>query len=139
MAGRRSPKAEFKGGTAIGLLRHIVVADTDAEARRIMKPAFEHHAKSLNWIRNHNADKAADFDARHAGAHRELNFEACEANGMAVAGSPDTVVEKLAGMVDKLGINYLLAYLFFGDMTLATAQRSLALFTSEVMPRLKDL
>src|SRR3984893_1604502 len=43
-AGAAVPKPEFPGGTAIGLLRHIVVAETDAEARRIAKPAIEHHA-----------------------------------------------------------------------------------------------
>src|SRR5579863_4768303 len=47
-----APKAEFKGGAAVGILRHIVVADSDAEARRIAKPAFEYHLNSLNWLRN---------------------------------------------------------------------------------------
>jgi hypothetical protein len=35
-----------------------------------------------------------------------------------------------------MGINYLLTYLLFGTMPLATALRSLALFSSEVMPRI---
>jgi alkanesulfonate monooxygenase SsuD/methylene tetrahydromethanopterin reductase-like flavin-dependent oxidoreductase (luciferase family) len=54
--GPAQPKAEFGGGTAIGLLRHIVVADTDAEAERIAAPAIEHHAGHLNWLRKRHGD-----------------------------------------------------------------------------------
>ena len=39
----------------------------------------------------------------------------------------------------ELGVNYLLTYLFLGAMTLEEALRSLALFSSEVMPRLAQL
>jgi hypothetical protein len=36
-------------------------------------------------------------------------------------------------------VNYLLTYLLLGTMTLAQALRSLALFSSEVMPKLAKL
>ena len=39
----------------------------------------------------------------------------------------------------ELGINYLLSYLFLGNMTFADASRSLALFSTEVMPHLETL
>jgi hypothetical protein len=45
-------------------------------------------------------------------------------------------IEKQAA---ALGINYLLTYLFLGTMTLAEAMRSLELFSTEVMPKLKHL
>src|SRR5258708_37550442 len=54
------PKPEFPGGTAIGLLRHIVVAETDAEARRIAGPAIAHHSASLNHLRNTQNAPVAD-------------------------------------------------------------------------------
>ena len=41
--------------------------------------------------------------------------------------------------VAALGINYLLSYLFLGSMTLPEALRSLALFSTEVMPHLAKL
>jgi hypothetical protein len=41
--------------------------------------------------------------------------------------------------VVALGVNYLIAYLFLGSMTLAQALRSLALFGSEVMPGIARL
>src|SRR6516225_8193619 len=50
--GPAQPKAEFPGGTAIGVLRHIFIADTDAEAKRFGKPAMELHLAHLNWLRD---------------------------------------------------------------------------------------
>ena len=47
--------------------------------------------------------------------------------------------DEIERQVGELGVNYLLTYLFLGTMTLEEAQRSLALFASEVMPRLTQL
>lgn len=130
------PKPEFSDGHATGLLRHIYVADTDEEALRIAKPALEYHAASLNWLRER---AGGDNFAKRAGIHRGADFESWANMGMAIAGSPDTVRAKLTEQINKLGINYLIAYLFFGTMTLADALRSQALFVSEVMPHLDNL
>src|SRR5262249_9225833 len=53
--GAAAPKPEFRGGAAFGILRHIVVAETDEEARRIAKPNVEHHLASLNWLRKRHS------------------------------------------------------------------------------------
>jgi alkanesulfonate monooxygenase SsuD/methylene tetrahydromethanopterin reductase-like flavin-dependent oxidoreductase (luciferase family) len=50
------PKAEFAGGAVIGVMRHVIVADTDAEAHRIAKPAMEVHLANLNWLRIKQGD-----------------------------------------------------------------------------------
>ena len=130
------PKPEFPGAVAIGLLRHIVVAETDAEARRIAKPNIEYHSASLNYLRRTQPSTLADS---RANVHRGTTFEEWEADGMAIAGSPATVLAALERQAAQLGINYLLSYLFFGTMTLGQALRSLELFRAEVMPRLADL
>jgi alkanesulfonate monooxygenase SsuD/methylene tetrahydromethanopterin reductase-like flavin-dependent oxidoreductase (luciferase family) len=57
---------------------------------------------------------------------------------MVIAGTPDTVVREIECQVGMTGINYLIAYLFFGAMSAAQAHRSLSLFRSEVMPRIKE-
>lgn len=134
--GPAQPKAEFAGGAAIGLLRHIVVADTDAEAARIAKPAIEHHAGSLNWIRKRHGD--TDFTGR-ANVHRGETFESWRDMGMVIAGSPDTVVREIERQAAMTGINYLITYLFFGSMSAAQAHRSLNLFRNEVMPKIRGL
>jgi alkanesulfonate monooxygenase SsuD/methylene tetrahydromethanopterin reductase-like flavin-dependent oxidoreductase (luciferase family) len=133
------PKPEFRGGTAIGLLRHIVVAETDAEALRIAKPAIAHHAASLNYLRRtQSAAPGAPTDPR-LNIHRGTTFEEWEQEGMAIAGSPATVWAAIERQARELGINYLLSYLFFGAMTLAEALRSLELFRAEVMPKIEAL
>jgi alkanesulfonate monooxygenase SsuD/methylene tetrahydromethanopterin reductase-like flavin-dependent oxidoreductase (luciferase family) len=126
----------FSGGTAIGILRHIVVADTDADARRIAKPAFDYHLASLNWLRTLHG--STEFTGR-LNVQRGQTFEECVENGMAIAGTPDTVVAAIKKQAATLGINYLLTYLFFGTMAFADAERSLRLFRTEVMPKIADL
>jgi len=134
--GPRRPRDEFKGGTAVGLLRHIVVADTDEEARRIAKPALEYHAGSLNWLRKRSG--STEFTAR-TNIHRSESFEGWEGQGMAIAGNPDTVRRALTAQAERLGLNYLLAYLFFGTMSYADASRSQQMFVKEVMPALAEI
>ena len=58
---------------------------------------------------------------------------------MVIAGSPETVISEITQQAGMLGINYLLAYLFFGSMTLEDAMRSFKLFHEEVMPKLAKI
>ena len=127
------PKPEFPGGAVIGLSRVIFVAETDAEARRFGKPALDRHIGHLTWLR----DKLGPI----AGLSLPFGatYEDWVANGTAIAGTPQTVRTEIERQTAELGINYLLSYLFLGDMTLAQALRSLALFKSEVMPHLARL
>ena len=61
------------------------------------------------------------------------------ADGSAIAGSPKTVLAEIERQVAELGVNYLLTYLFLGNMTYREATRSLNLFSTEVMPKLAKL
>lgn len=131
-----APIAGFTGGAAIGALRHIVVAETEAEAVRIAKPAFEHHLANLNYLRNLHG--STEFTAR-LHVHQDLTFDDAVAHGMVLAGTPDAVTAKLAEQIEELGINYLVTYMLFGTMPLSDAMRSLLLFKQTVMPRLEPL
>jgi len=137
--GAAMPKPEFKGGAAIGILRHIVVAETDAEAQRIAKPAFEYHLKSLEWLRDQARAAGGSDLVTRLNVRRGTSFEECVGNGMILAGTPATVRAGLEREAAELGTNYLLAYLFFGTLTYAEAKRSLDLFAKDVMPQLEKL
>ena len=133
--GPESPKAEFPDGVAIGVSRQIVVADTDEEARRIAKPATEYHLDMLNYLRNkHGSTEFSNRLKIPGGAKYEDTVE----QGMVIAGSPRTVVAELKKQNAELGVNYLLAYMFFGTMSLTDAMRSLELFRTQVMPEIAD-
>jgi len=134
--GPAQPKAEFPGGAAIGLLRHIVVADTDAEAERIARPAVEHHAASLNWLRVRSG--STEFSNR-LNVHHGAGFDSWREKNMVIAGSPETVRVEIERQAEMLGLNYLLAYLYFGDMAFSDAKRSMALFATEIMPKLVEI
>jgi alkanesulfonate monooxygenase SsuD/methylene tetrahydromethanopterin reductase-like flavin-dependent oxidoreductase (luciferase family) len=134
--GAASPKAGFSGGAAIGVLRHIFVDQTDAEAKRWAKPAMERHLAHINWLRVKHGVGAAD--ARF-NTPRGATFEEGIAEGSVIAGSPQTVLAEIERQTMALGINYLLTYLFLGTMSLAEALRSLELFRTEVMPKLATL
>ncbi len=130
------PKAEFPGGAAIGVQRHIFVADTDAQAKRFAKPAMEVHLANLNWLRNMHGVTGLTSRLNVA---RGADYEACVADGTVISGNPETVRAEIERQVQELGVNYLLTYLFLGTMTLSDALRSLQLFSTEVMPRIAHL
>lgn len=130
------PKAEFPGGVAIGVMRHIFVGDTDAQAHDFARPAMQAHLTNINWLRVKHGVNAPDS---RIGAPRGATYEECLADGSVIAGSPARVREEIERQTAELGINYLLAYLFLGTMSLAEALRSLALFSGEVMPHIAAL
>jgi alkanesulfonate monooxygenase SsuD/methylene tetrahydromethanopterin reductase-like flavin-dependent oxidoreductase (luciferase family) len=130
------PKAEFPGGAAIGVQRHVFLADTEEEAARYAKPAMDLHLKNLNWLRDKHG--VTGLTSR-LNVPRGATYEECVADGTVIAGTPDKVTAEIERQVHELGVNYLLTYLFLGSMTLADALRSLSLFGSEVMPKLAKL
>ena len=134
--GPAQPKAEFPGGAAIGVQRHIFVADTDAAAARFAKPAMEVHLANLNWLRVKHG--VTGLTSR-LNVPRGANYQECVADGTVIAGNPETVRAEIERQAAELGINYLLTYLFLGTMALADALRSLQLFSTEVMPKLARL
>jgi alkanesulfonate monooxygenase SsuD/methylene tetrahydromethanopterin reductase-like flavin-dependent oxidoreductase (luciferase family) len=112
---------------AIGRL--VVVADTDDEALRIGRRAYPVWHESFHFLYHAYGRAPVQGDRPHA-------FDAMIADGRAIAGSPATVRAALRRQLDETGANYVMGQFTFGDMTLAEATRSIALFAAEVMPNL---
>jgi alkanesulfonate monooxygenase SsuD/methylene tetrahydromethanopterin reductase-like flavin-dependent oxidoreductase (luciferase family) len=134
--GAAQPKAEFPGGAAIGVQRHIFVDDTDAKATAWAKPAMEAHLKHINWLRTKHGVTGL---TTRLNVVRGATFEECVEEGSVICGSPSTVTAEIERHVRELGINYLLTYMFLGTMSLSDALRSLQLFSTEVMPKVARL
>ena len=135
------PKAEFKGGVAIGVSRQVVVAETEAEARRIAEPNAALHHHNLTWLIQRNA-KAADQTTNLAvrlNIPLAASYEDALRDGTLIAGTPDQVRAEIERQVEILGVNYLITYPYFGNMELGEAMNSLRLFSTEVMPRIAHL
>jgi alkanesulfonate monooxygenase SsuD/methylene tetrahydromethanopterin reductase-like flavin-dependent oxidoreductase (luciferase family) len=109
----------------VGLLRNVIIGDTDGEAQRIAERVWRAFAANFNWLVNWLGIEPFPIPAEFAGA---------EAMGMAFAGSPESACAWIDRMRAEAGVNYLAAELVFGDMTSAEAERSVTLFGTEVMP-----
>ena len=97
---------------------------------------MEAHVAHVKWLATRHGDTAltsrlnVSFGASYEDARRRRHGDRRH------AGECAREIERQAA---TLGINYLLSYLFLGNMTLADALRSLALFSTEVMPHLAKL
>jgi alkanesulfonate monooxygenase SsuD/methylene tetrahydromethanopterin reductase-like flavin-dependent oxidoreductase (luciferase family) len=115
----------------IGAMRTVFVAETNAEAERIARPAYKTWFDSLAWLWIDNGGfppiaLSPDYDtAQNAGS--------------LIVGDPDTVRRPLAQQIDRCGFNYLVMLMAFGSLTHAQEMKSLALFRDEVMPSLAAL
>jgi alkanesulfonate monooxygenase SsuD/methylene tetrahydromethanopterin reductase-like flavin-dependent oxidoreductase (luciferase family) len=112
----------------VGGTRHIVVADTDAAAMSIARRAYPRWRASFRWLfERHNTEP------RIAALYPE-SFDGMVALDNAVAGSPKTVRDFIAAEIAATGVNYMLGWFAFGDMTLKESLHSIELFAREVMP-----
>ena len=111
----------------MGVSRHIVVADTDEEAKALVRPAYARWRGSMARLWE---DRGNGFPLA---AHLPLEWDTAEAMGHGCAGSPDTVRAFVAREA-AAGITYFVSALAFGDLPLAAALRSVELFAGQVMP-----
>ena len=113
----------------LALNRHIVVADTDAQAEKIASAAYLKWRNSFSWLWD---QKGVAFPFPYP-----ETFEAHAAAGLSIAGSPATVRDFLAAEFDGAGATGVLGHMIFGSIAYDDALRSLELFAAEVMPALK--
>ena len=113
----------------MGVSRHVVVAETDAEALDIARRGYPKWRESFLhlWLTRSKLlpAPAAIFPE---------TFDEVEAQGRGVAGSPAKVRDVLRRAVAEGGLNYVLCRFAFGDISEAESRRSVSLFTREVMP-----
>jgi alkanesulfonate monooxygenase SsuD/methylene tetrahydromethanopterin reductase-like flavin-dependent oxidoreductase (luciferase family) len=112
----------------MGVGRHVVVAQTDREALDVARRGYDKwRASFLKLWLEHDMMPAAHaiFPER---------YEDAEAEGRAVAGTPDKVRDFLQQTIDDAGLNYLLCRFAFGDITSDECLNSIDLFTRYVMP-----
>jgi alkanesulfonate monooxygenase SsuD/methylene tetrahydromethanopterin reductase-like flavin-dependent oxidoreductase (luciferase family) len=106
--------------------QHIVIAEDDAEARRIGLAAYAAWAGHLHHLTRQRGLPDVhknDPDAEDS-AHR------------LITGSPAAVAEGLKEVIEKTSLNYLLCIFSFGDLAPGHAMRSLELFARDVMPKI---
>ena len=112
----------------VGVMRHVFVAPTDAEALHIARRAYLVWAKNFYWVWDRYKE---DSHIKHI---YPATFDEVMAIGNGVAGSPETVRKYIAAEAAATGINYFVSWFAFGDLTVEESLSSLELFSREVMP-----
>lgn len=96
-------------------IRHVFVAETDADAERLGSAYVDYYMRSTALF-------------RPIGAHERDEM---------VFGGPDTCIAKLRRLRDQAGINKLICWMNFGGMPQELVQRSMRLMAEEVIPVLR--
>ncbi len=115
------------GNPMMGLVRHIYVGATDAEALRIATPAYR------RWKLSHVELWRRMGSDNHLWP--EQLGEAIAKDG-AIVGSPETVAREINDAVAVSGCNYLVGRFAFGNMSYQDTRQSVDLFISQVMPKI---
>jgi alkanesulfonate monooxygenase SsuD/methylene tetrahydromethanopterin reductase-like flavin-dependent oxidoreductase (luciferase family) len=129
----RATRRELHGSGALpkmGIVRFVVVAETDAKAIAIARRAYLRWRSSFGHLhRAHGTEPQSPLNVD--------SFDTLVGQGQGIAGSPGTVREFLARQVEDSGTNYVVGQFCFGDLSLDEMTRSVDLFAAEVMPALR--
>jgi alkanesulfonate monooxygenase SsuD/methylene tetrahydromethanopterin reductase-like flavin-dependent oxidoreductase (luciferase family) len=131
----------------LGLSIPIYVAETDEEAHR----AGRQH---LNWLFHKGLKQGPEIMfppgymsqssmrgllTSGAKPFPELTYEEIISGGMALVGSPDTVIARIREIQEQLGFGQLIGLFSIGDMTHEETVRSMELFAANVIPAVRAL
>jgi alkanesulfonate monooxygenase SsuD/methylene tetrahydromethanopterin reductase-like flavin-dependent oxidoreductase (luciferase family) len=114
----------------MGIVRFIVVAESDFEALECARRSYLRWRSSFNYLSEMHGtkpDSPLNVDS----------FDQLMDQGQAIAGSPDTVRSALAAQVKDSEANYIVGQFCFGDLTFDEMCRSVELFAKQVMPSLR--
>ena len=112
----------------IGITRHVVVADTDAEAQRIAQAAYPRWRSAMDYIWRRSG---VAFTLKEI---YPTDFAALQQIGHGIAGAPSTVRDYIARLQEETGVNTVLCQMVFGDMSFSDVSHSIELFGNEVIP-----
>jgi alkanesulfonate monooxygenase SsuD/methylene tetrahydromethanopterin reductase-like flavin-dependent oxidoreductase (luciferase family) len=132
------------------MFREIYVAPTDAQARAEAEPALWDTWRLLNdpgsYAQRYNGHlpevqhPISDDQFRQVTAQMPivgpLTYDELIQRGLAVIGSPETVINLLLSQVKELDLESFVGLFAFGRLTHTQVTRSLDLFAREVMPAL---
>jgi alkanesulfonate monooxygenase SsuD/methylene tetrahydromethanopterin reductase-like flavin-dependent oxidoreductase (luciferase family) len=111
----------------LGIVRHILVAETDTEALRIAREAWHAYFDNYNYL------WALHDNRRH---ERQRDLQALVEAQLVFVGSPETVRQRVQAEIDGSGCNYFACSFSWGSLSTEQMLRSLDLFTREVRDRI---
>jgi alkanesulfonate monooxygenase SsuD/methylene tetrahydromethanopterin reductase-like flavin-dependent oxidoreductase (luciferase family) len=120
-------RAQRPKDPTLASVRMVVIADTEAEAEALARPAHDRWYNNLEKLANTFGFKALFLAP---------SYDMARKYGYVLAGTPDTVRDALATHIAESGVNHVDLQLAFGALTHDQQMRTLKLFATEVMPKL---
>ncbi len=124
--------AEVSGrpvGEGVGVLRDVIVADTDDEAMRLWSDSAAFVGSA--WFEPFGFSRGLEDPA--TGERSDLFRE-----GLSLVGSVDTVTRQLERMLQRLPARWLFAWQYNSCIPHADLMRSIEVFFTKVLPRVSD-
>ena len=118
-------------GEGLGLLRDVVVADTDQEAQELWRDAGAFCGAA--WFSPFGFDRGLTEPGRERFTPQEMMER-----GMLLVGTPDTVSRQMERLLNDTPVRWLFAWNYIGLMAHDKIMRSLELFKTKVLPRFAD-
>jgi alkanesulfonate monooxygenase SsuD/methylene tetrahydromethanopterin reductase-like flavin-dependent oxidoreductase (luciferase family) len=112
-----------------GTMKHVFVAPTDAEAIDTARSAMRDFNARFTFLWRNDENPVAPL---------EIDFDQLLADSLVLVGSPDTVVERLTGLISVGRLNYFAGVFAWGSLEQQAVLRSLQLFETEVAPRVRE-
>ena len=112
----------------IGMMRQVIVAETDAEAEKLLHGTFARwqHSFVKLWVANNDEPVAVGIPT----------IEAFRGVGALIVGSPETVRVGMAKTIEEGHLNYVACSFAWGSIAREDSARSMQLFAEEVIPAL---
>ena len=129
------PDADWNPGVAepiLGVQAHIYLAATQEAAAERARRAFGAYHRNLTKLWRQYGVPIEPIDPTFGG-----RFDVAVSYDAVLAGSPETAVEHIDGMVADTGVEYMTFAFGWGDLTHAEIMQSMRLFAEEVMPRFR--
>ena len=112
----------------LGMVRIVVIAGSDAEARALAAPAYARWFKTFTFL-----SRIANLPPP---PNLPRSFEQALEDGFCLVGSPSTVRETLRRQVVEAGVTYVMCQLAFGDLPLAASLQTISAMRSTIIPDL---
>ena len=109
----------------VGVMRQVVVAETDEEALATAREAHSDWYHSITKLWHDHGDHGPD---------EHFDWEPSLRDGSIIFGSPERVKEQVEELMDHTGCNYVICAFAWGTLTHEQSLQSLRLFSEEVMP-----
>jgi alkanesulfonate monooxygenase SsuD/methylene tetrahydromethanopterin reductase-like flavin-dependent oxidoreductase (luciferase family) len=110
----------------LGMVRTVVIAGSDSEARALAAPAYARWLETFTFLsRIGNLPLPPNLPK---------SFEQALDDGFCLAGSPSTVRETLESQVVEAGVTYVMCQIAFGDLPLAASLHTISIMRSTIIP-----